>query len=287
MSFEIATNHVLQFNANVQFLSQQKTSKLAGTVRIETLRGKKQSFDQIGPTMPTKRQGRHSDTVLVNTPHSRRWVSAETFDWADMVDDIDKLKMLYDPTNPYAVNAGMGFARLKDDIIINAAFATAYSGEDGLTSVTWPSSQIIANGGTNLTLAKLNTARELKETADVDEDEQWVIVVGPKQMTSLLNTTEIKSVDYNNVKALVQGQVDEFMGFRFIRTNRLLTDASGYTRCMAYCQSGIVLANASELVTKVTERADKNNNPQIHCTSTLGAARMDENKVIEIVCTNA
>jgi hypothetical protein len=286
MSYLVPANHVVTFNGNVSYLSQQKSSKLAGTVRNEGLKGKKQSFDRLGPTMPSKRQGRHSDTVLQNTPHDRRWVSAETWDWADMVDDIDKLKMLYDPTNPYAINAGMGFARLKDDVIIQAAFDTAYSGEDGLTAVAWPSSQQIVHNSTNLTLAKLNIAREMRETADVDEDEEWVMVVGPKQMTSLLGTTEIKSVDYNNVKALVQGQVDSFMGFRFIRTNRLLLDASGYTRCLSYCSSGIILATPQEINTTIGPRPDKNNNTQIHCTSTLGAARMEEAKVIEIVCTN-
>lgn len=288
MSIQVPTNHIVQFNQNVTFLSQQKVSKLAGTVRLETLRGKKQAFDRIGSTTPYKRLGRHADTVLVNTPHDRRWVSADTWDWADMVDDIDKIKMLYDPTNPYAVNAGMAFARLKDDVIINAAFATAYSDETGSTAVTWPSgSQQIAHGNTNLTLAKLNTCRELREIADVDADEKWYFVLGPKQMTSLLNTTEIKSVDYNNVKALVQGQVDEFMGFTFIRTNRLLLDASGYTRCLCYCESGILLATGQEMNTTINERADKNNNTQIHVTSTLGATRMEEVKVIECVCTNA
>lgn len=288
MSHLVSAAHVQQYNGNVMFLSQQKGTKLRDKVEIVDLKGKKGAYDQLGPTKPYRRTGRHSDTKLVNTPHYRRWVTSVTYDWADLVDDDDKIKMLYDPTNPYAVNAGMAFGRQKDDVIIEAMFADVMYGEEGDQTLTWASDgedQIITESGTDgLTLAKLIQAQEIKGLADVDEDEKWYMAVTPKQMTNLLNTTEVKSADYNTVKALVKGEVNEFMGFEFVRSNRLLTTSGGMRRCAAWCKSGLYLAEPKTLMTDIGPRRDKNNSTQIFVTMNLGAVRMEEVKVMEIQC---
>lgn len=287
MSHLVSTHHVKQFNDNVMYLSQQKGSKFRDKVTIEDLKGKKGAYDQLGPTTPTRRVGRHSDTRLVNTPHYRRWITAVTYDWADLVDDDDKIKMLYDPTNPYAVNAGMAFARQKDDVIIAAMFADVESGEEADSTLTWASDgsdQIISESGSDgLTLAKLKQARELKAEADVDPDEKWYMAVSPDQMTNLLDTTEVTSSDYNTVKALVQGEVNTFMGFEFVESNRLLSSGNN-RRCFAWCKSGIILAEPKGVTTDIGPRRDKNNSTQIFVTMNLGAVRMEEVKVIEIQC---
>ena len=67
--------------------------------------------------------GRHSDTPLMNTPHSRRRVTAAPYNWADLIDTSDKLRILFDPTGPYATNAVMAFNRAMDKAIIDAAEA--------------------------------------------------------------------------------------------------------------------------------------------------------------------
>lgn len=290
MSHLVSANHVKQYNENVTFLSQQKSTKLRDKVEVVDLKGKKGAYDALGPTKPTKRTGRHGDTKLVNTPHYRRWITSATYDWADLVDDEDKLKMLYDPTHPYAVNAGMAFARQKDDVIISALFADVLYGEDGDQTLTWASDgadQIIAETGTDgMTLAKLLEAQEIKGLADVDEDEKWYMAISPKQLTNLLNTTEVKSADYNSVKALVKGEINEFMGFEFVRTNRLLTTGN-MRRCAAWCKSGLYLAEPKNVTTDIGPRRDKNNATQIFVTMNLGAVRMEEVKVIEIQCYEA
>ncbi len=287
MSHLVSTAHVQQYNGNVMFLSQQKGTKLRDKVNIVDLKGKKGAYDQLGPTKPVRRTGRHGDTKLVNTPHYRRWITSVTYDWADLVDDDDKIKMLFDPTNPYAVNAGMSFGRQKDDVIIEALFADVIYGEDGDSTLTWASDgadQIITESGTDgLTLAKLIEMSEIKGLADVDEDEKWFLAISPKQMTNLLNTTEVKSSDYNTVKALVKGDVNEFMGFEFLQTNRLLTSGDN-RRCVAWCKSGLNLAEPKSVLTDIGPRRDKNNSTQIFVTMNLGAVRMEEAKVIECQC---
>lgn len=66
----------------------------------------------------------------MDTPHSRRMVTLSDYEWADLVDDQDKIRMLIDPTSEYAMAASWAFGRSKDDVIIAAALGTAYSGEE-------------------------------------------------------------------------------------------------------------------------------------------------------------
>ena len=103
------------------------------------------------------------------------------------------------------------------------------------------------------------------------------------QIQSLLRTTEVTSADYNTVKALVAGTVDSFMGFKFVRT-QLLTVTSCIRECAFYPRSGIVLAMAQDITTRVDERADKNYTTQVYVKGSFGASRMWEPKVLRVKC---
>ena len=102
MSTQVSTAFVNQFSSNVQLLSQQMGSLLRSCVSEESVTGEKAFFDQVGSTAAQKRTTRHGDTPLMETPHSRRMVTIDTYEWADLIDDADKVRMLIDPTSTYA-----------------------------------------------------------------------------------------------------------------------------------------------------------------------------------------
>jgi hypothetical protein len=104
------------------------------------------------------------------------------------------------------------------------------------------------------------------------------------QVTDLLGTTEVTSSDYNTVKALVQGQIDTFMGFKFIRTQRLTEDATPDRQVVAWIQSGVLLAIGQDFTSRISERADKSYSTQVFASMSIGATRMEEEKVVEIAC---
>src|SRR3990167_11173338 len=137
MSQQIDQARVSQFKSNVTALYQQNGSKLKGKVREETLVGKQHFFERLGATAAVKRTTRHTDTPQVDSPHSRRMVSASDFEWADLVDQQDKLKMLIDPQSDYAVNAAKALGRAYDDEVIAAFDGLVYSGETGATTITF------------------------------------------------------------------------------------------------------------------------------------------------------
>ena len=232
MSTQVTTAFVQQYSANVQMLSQQRGSLLRDTVRSETMVGKNAFFDQVGKATAVKRTTRHGDTPQIDTPHARRRMSLVDYEYADLIDDQDKVRMLIDPTSTYAQAAASAMGRAMDDEIIAAATGTAFTGETGSTSTALPSGQQIAHGSADLTLAKLITAKKTLDLASVDPSIPRYIAVGPNQIEALLNNTTVTSSDFNIVKALVQGEIDTFLGFKFIVTNRLPLRQTSALACL-------------------------------------------------------
>jgi len=288
MSSEITTAFVQQYSANVQMLAQQMGSRLRAAVDVETITGKNAYFDQVGVTAAQVRSSRHADTPQIDTPHSRRRVSLADYEWADLIDDQDKVRTLADPTSSYAKAAAAAMGRSMDDVIIDALGGTAYTGEAGGTSTSLPSTQKFATSQQTdgLTIAKLLDAKKKLDLKDVDPSLKRYVVCGATQISDLLNTTEVKNSDYNTVKALAMGQVNSFLGFEFIMSNRLDFDAT-YTDdrlVFAFTEDAVKLAVGKDITARIDERADKSYSTQVYYCMSIGATRMEEEKVVQIPC---
>ena len=284
MSTQITTAFVEQYKSNVFHLAQQKGSRLRDTVRSETVTGKAHFFERIGSTAAQKRTSRHSDTPRMDTPHSRRKVTMDDYDWADLIDNEDKVRMLISPTSDYALAGAYAMGRAIDDAIISAATGSAYGGVAGGTPVVLPAGQKIVHNSTNLTIAKVLAAKKLLDAAEVDPDEQRFLICTADQIMDFLNIAEVKSSDYNTIKALAQGQIDTYLGFKFIRSERLGQDATPNRQVLAFTKSAIGLALGADITTKISERSDKNYATQVFLSMTIGATRIEDEKMVEIAC---
>jgi len=283
MSSQITTAEVEQYQSNVLDIVQQRGSRLRGAVMVDSdVNGKRKFTDQVGTTEAIKRTSRHGDSPLVNTPHLRRALTLVDYEWGDLIDDADKIRLLIDPESAYARNAAWAMGRAMDDEIISAALGTAYTGVDGTTSVVLPSGQKVAAAATGLTIAKLRSTKELMDESEVSEDEEKFIACSAKQITDLLESTEVTSSDFNSVKALVQGEVDTFMGFKFIRSERLNTDGNGDRQCIAWAKSGLELGVGADVVTEIAPRPDKSFSMYVYLSMAVGATRLEEEKIVEI-----
>lgn len=307
MSQFITEAFVSQFNSNVMHLSQQQGSRLERTVKKVSIKGKIEYFDRIGQVAAIKKTGRHSSTPQMDTPHGRRSITTDDYQWADMIDEEDKIRMLIDPTSDYALEAAWAFGRSKDDVIIAAALGNAYSGTQGdnQATVTLPNSQrLAATDGTAFSNLNVLTLRRVKSKMDAAEvpDGKRYMAVGSSQIDSLLGQTQVTSQDYNTVKALVQGEVNQFMGFEFVRTERLPvepsgtvaeattgvvgtgTSVTGFRKCFAYTENAIIMAVGQDFVTKIDPRPDKSYATQVYARMSIGATRMEEVQVVEVLC---
>ena len=292
MSFQVDTALVQAYKSNIEIQFQQKGSRLRETVMVESQNSEFEFHDRIGPTAAQEVTSRHGDTPLISTPHDRRRISTRDFDWADLIDKRDRIRMLADPTASYTKNAVWALGRSLDDIIIEAATGTAFTGKTGVTSVTFPASQQIAVDfvetgaavNSNLTIGKLRRARFLFDSQEtVEEGEQLWCIVAASQLQGLLRTTEVTSADFNTVRALVKGEINEFMGFTFKRTERLSL-AGNNRSVLMYPKSGIQVGMADEVNVDVGPRRDKRNSVQVYVMGSFGASRMWEEKVIECLC---
>ena len=286
MSSQITTAFVEQYSANIQMLSQQMGSLLRDAVRIESIVGKDAYFDQIGKVTAQLKVSRHSDTPQIDTPHSRRRCSLADYEFADLIDQQDKVRLLIDPTSSYAKAAAYAMGRAMDDVIIAAALGTANTGVSGGTAVALPAANITAvgTGGANtMNIAKLALAKQKLDAGDVDPSIKRHIVVSPAEIQDLLNNTTVTSSDFNTVKALVQGEIDSFMGFKFHVSNRLVDNAAGNTQCIAFAEDGILLGVGKDVTARIDERSDKSYATQVYYCQTIGATRMEEAKVISVL----
>ncbi len=289
MSVEITTAFVEQYRGNVEHLAQQKGSRLRSAVSVETVTGKNAFFEQIGSTAARLRTSRHADTPRLDTPHARRRVSLSDFDWADLIDREDQVRMLIDPTSPYTEAASNAMGRAIDDEIITAADAAAFTGVDGSTSTAFDTNMVVdvqvggSSSDVGLNVAKLRAAKEKLDANEVDDNERSVIL-NAKQMNNLLAETAVTSSDFNTVKALVQGEVGTFLGFNFIRSERIGVDANSDHKVLFFAKSGIKLAIGQEPTARISERDDKNYATQVFYSMAIGATRMEETKVGYIEC---
>jgi hypothetical protein len=320
MSFEITTAFVQQYRDNVLHLAQQKGSRLRSTVKTTPdIVGQNYYFERIGATGVRVKQGRHSPTPLISTPHSRRRVSMVTYNWGEAVDNDDKLKVLINPESEYVQAAQSAFGRNMDDIIIAAILGTSKAGTDGATDVAFPTTGGPLTTGQYVTRTAINNdstldagttdssslspqrMRQIKflfDAQDVDPDEERYAVVSAGAIKNMLSHVQVTSADYNTVKALAEGAIDTYMGFKFILSNRLpivgtpsilgitypavagTISSNGDRLCLFYTRSGIGLAMQEDVKTEVAKDPSLSFSTRIYMEMVMGATRVEEARVV-------
>jgi len=300
VSYQVATHFVQAYANNVQLLLQQKGGKLLDKVSQGRYTGKgAKAVEQIGKVKPVKNLARHSDTPLISTPADARWVYPNDYEWADLIDDQDKLRMLIDPQSSYVMNGVQSMRRAQDDEILQAFYAASATGENGTTSTSFPAGQIVGVnvGGTssNLNVAKLRAAKKLLLAAGVDlEAERAYIGITAADHDGLLNEVQVASLDFNSKPVLVDGMVTRFMGFDFVPIE--LADSASYDAYSVmtsgsnrllpcWVASGMHLGVWQDVQTQVTVRPDKRYSTQVYAKTTIGATRTEELRVVQITTT--
>ena len=289
MSTEITTSFVKQFATGIRLLQQQIASRLRDAVMIDSsIVGDRAFFDQVDATSMQEITNRHGDTEYTDTPHRRRMVTLKTYEVADLVDRADARRLLNNPVNAYSRSMAAAAGRQLDDIILPAMDATAATGVDGAGTAIFDTAFEVAVGAgpDNLTLAKLITARGLLEAAENledDGDNSWHIVTSASNRENLLGDSNVRSIDTNTVRALVAGQINTFMGFDFIKSQRADIDANDVRDVFVWVKSSVQLAISEEPRAFIDTLPTKRHSLQVRYEMDAGATRMDEKGVVRIL----
>ena len=308
MSFTIPDAFVQQFTGTVRFLAQQESSRLRGCVIIDDITGESAFLEQLAPTPARKVTSRHADSPMMNTQHLRRRIAPYDYDWGDLIDRLDKVRLLIEPESAYTRAATYALGRGYDDEIIAAFFGTPFAGHSGSTSLTWPNgnsettpaqpagTQVAVNdwtygngsGNSGLTISKLVSAQVALLAAEGDENEQRYIALKAKQIGNLLATTEATLKEFGVAKddlaPLRDGMVAKILSFEVRHSERLLANSSAQTRVPAWRRSAMGLGVAQDIKGNAAPRPDKRFAPYVYLDMSIGAARIEEAKLVEIIC---
>ena len=261
------------YSQNIMQLAQQKYSKLINTVYVKpNVRGKTFFQDQIGEWEMETKGGRNVDTPNNDPNLGRRMGIMVDYHDNRMLDRGDELKSISDPRSAYTIAAAQSLGRKIDDVIVGAIRGTAYTGETG--SVAAPTAAIIAVTASAMSLAFILSAKKALDDNDVEMEDRFM-VVNTEALSSMLDVTEIGSADYNSVKALVRGEIDTYLGFKWIMSTRVNASDVGY----AYQKYGVCVAMGSAPMVRTDERSDKSYSWQVYYELNIGAVRLEESRV--------
>jgi len=291
-----------QFDANWQHLVQQNEGRVHSLVRQETVKGKRKLLNFIGKSKARLITTRSGKTIPSNTPYAKRKLSLRAYDEVYHEDewDAELLGGVSSLHSAVVISHAYAFQRAYDEAVIEAATGTAYIGEDGDEAVDLgngqkvPVNYIHGSTGSNsgLTLAKIIKAKSIlgkNEAAGQNKTgvmgDKMIFLVTQQQLDDLLiNVDQVSNSRYADVKALVNGEVNQFMGFTFIRTQLLALDpATDIRTCIAFVSSGVAFAN-NGMSTKIIIRDDLNETLQIRTKGRHGATRTEEEKVVAVYC---
>lgn len=279
---------VFEFRDGLRHVAQQSVSRIRPSVRVEpSIDGYKASFDHIGKRRPNKRKGRHADTIIVKSTHTRRWVFMAPYDDAELLDEPDIRRVVQDPTNMYSQAMGMGFQRLQDEKLMDCSAATAIVGVDGDGTETATIDAACAYGnGTVMGIAKIKKAKRLHDGYENPTDRHWAMTA--IQYEDLYGVTEVIHADIAVVRALAQGAIDSYHGFMWHRVeDPIIKAVSSNRKTVNWYKDALILGISDEAKSSIDRRPDKNNSWQIFFTEDYGTVRADDTGVQVVDCLEA
>lgn len=264
------------YSQNIMQLAQQKYSKLINCVYMKpNVRGKTFFQDQIGAWGMEIKGGRNAQTPNNDPALARRMGIMVDYHDNRMLDRGDELKTISDPRSAYTIAAAQSLGRQIDDVILASMTGAAYYGETGSSSTT--NGNIVLVTAASITMARITAIKKALDDKDVDMEDRY-FVANTTFLNNLLDLTEATSADYNSVKSLIRGEMDTWMGFKWIMSTRVPSSYVGY----AFQKYGICLAMADAPLVRTDERADLSYSWQIYYELNVGAVRLEENKVVVV-----
>ena len=271
---------------NIMQLAQQKYSKLMPIVYMKpNVKAKTFFQDQIGKWSMSVKGGRNVATPNNDPNLGRRMGPMIDYHDNRLLDRGDELRSLSDPRSAYTIAAAQSLARQIDTIIGAAIVGTAYYGETGTSSITLGTDAIsgishIAATAATLTFATVRKAKKILDLEDVEMEDRF-FVVNPEGLEDLLGEETATSSDYASVKALMRGEIDTWMGFKWITSN-VMPVTGTVTTCAAFQRYGVCAAMAAQPIVRTDERKDLSYSWQVYYELNIGATRLEESRVVKV-----
>jgi hypothetical protein len=310
------------FNRSIRRTVELKGGKMRPKVQLASgdLYREEGVYPRItGGGLPTKITNRFPDSPTSESDYDNRRVRRADYNDGQYADRADLDRMVVDPRYEKTDILLQKFRRLEDLVIQEAALGSAQGGDLGQTATAFDTNNIIdvtlgaASGFTNagFTYEKLLKTIETFGTNNVDiEMQKPCFVMGYEQWSDMMEQDKFINLDYTKAQPIDGGglQVKDYMGCDFTITNivpymntagtgfRIAdsdrsaaggwsdTDTTDVRAVIAMVQDAVLFEVKPDILTRVTERADKSFRWYTYIEMGLGAVRMEEEKVIAVPC---
>ena len=278
MAQNVTTAFVTLFESEVK-QAYQAESVLRGTTRMRTgVAGNTVKFPKIGKGVATPRVPQ-TDVTPLNVTYAQVTATMSDYIAAEYSDIFHQSHINFDERRELVEVVSKSIARRMDQIII-----------DALNAASSPSTVSTDIGGstTNMNIEKLRAASKALNLKNVPSENR-MLLMHASQLDALLGETETTSSDFATVKALVRGEIDTFMGFRFITIGD--RDEGGVPKpstrtCFAWHMDACGYAESMAQKTEVNYIPEKTSF-LVSSMFSAGAVAIDDEGIVKISCTEA
>jgi hypothetical protein len=280
MSVSLSNAFVTLFDAEVKQAYQAK-AELVGAVRARRgVEGSTVKFPKVGRGVATPRIAQ-TDVTPLNVGFSQVTLTLADWNAAEYSDIFSQAKVNFDERQELVQVVATAMGRRQDQMILDALAGSS-------TSLTV--SNDIGASDSNLNVAKLREAKRLLDKGNVPMDGRHIIVHA-NGLSSLLSETAVTSSDFNTVKALVQGEINTFLGFQFhVLGDRseggLAIDGSNDRTCFAFHKDAIGYGEGLGMRTEINYIPEKTS-WLVNEVFSAGAVAIDAEGIVSIVCREA
>lgn len=283
MAVSISNVYVQTYESRVRHLAQQGTNKLRNFVSVVNVNSAKHNWERLGSGTATQKTTARTATPENDSAWSRRVSVPQTWHDADSVEPEDVVQMLINPQSAIAEKHGMSLRRAEDDLIIDAATAAALNGDGSTTA--FGAGQTIGDYTGAISFDMVSAVQEKFMANNIDLDVPKVMVVGPKQIRRLMQSTEATSKDY--VRAGLDqlsstGIVPNWMGFTWICSTRLNAPGANQLDCLAFTKRALGLQINKDIWARCSEDPGISFAWRIYAAFTMGCVRVEDEQIVRL-----
>ena len=277
MSISLSNAFVTLFDAEVK-QAYQGQAKLVPAVRQRRgVEGSIVKFPKVGKGVATIRVPQ-TDVTPLNVGFSSVTLTLSDYNAAEYSDIFSQAKVNFDERQELVQVVAGAMGRRQDQMILDALAASS-------TSLTV--SNDIGGSDSNMNITKLREAKRLMDKNNVPPDGRNIIIHA-NGLANLLSETSVTSSDFNSVKALVQGELNTYLGFTFhVLGDRseggLAIDGSLDRSCFAFHKDAVGYGEGIAMRTEINYIAEKTS-WLVNEVFSAGAVAIDDEGIVKITC---
>ncbi len=277
MSVSLSNAFVTLFDAEVKQAYQGKAMLVPAVRQRRGVEGSTVKFPKVGKGVATVRVPQ-TDVTPLNVGFSNVTLTLQDYNAAEYSDIFSQAKVNFDERQELVQVVAGAMGRRQDQMILDALAASG-------TSLTVANS--IGGANTNMNVAKLREAKRLLDKGNVPPDGRHIIIHA-NGLANLLSETSVTSTDFNSVKALVQGEINTFLGFTFhVLGDRseggLAIDGSLDRTCFAFHKDAVGYGEGIGMRTEINYIAEKTS-WLVNEVFSAGAIAIDAEGIVSITC---